>query len=267
MADIQEVNNGYVFDYVLDLIRKEKEGNTISIPRFNRYLYSCMLEFMEDEYNKWEINQEISDSLSRVRSEASVNIDAAGDGSLTITYASGLKYFHLINAWITVSPSLEVRPIVSILTKREYLDRVSSSLLFPTSSYPICYVKNVTEPTASADGEVFFRAAPFSLLKIDVEYLHIPKQPFFDYYIDSNDNIIYLPEGDIHTWTTGETDSDGNARTTGDPDYASKSIELVFGNQDVMQIVYRILVKLGVNVKNSEAAQLGLRQEQKEESA
>lgn len=260
MASAQDANNGYIYDYVLDLVRKEKDGNTISIPRFNRYLYSCMLEFMEDEYQKWQQTQEVTDTLTRILNVGSILLDVVGQGTLSV--ASPNKYWHAIDSYLTASSAIEPRVKIDLVTKYEFYDRISSNLLFPTLKYPIATITGM--PTEQL---TTFKVIPYASTEIDVEYFYIPEQPFYDYYIDVNDNIIYLPEGTVHVWATGEVDSDGNTRTAGDPNYVSKSVELVFSDEDKMQIAYRILVKLGVNVKNSEAAQLGLRQEQKEEIA
>lgn len=265
MANIQTINNGYIIDYVHDILRKEKSGNSISIERFNRLLYTCMIEFMDDEYKKWEQSQEVTDTLSRILDTQSVSTNTSGLGDLVITSASGLKYFHTTNIWTTITPSLETRPSVDVMTRKQYLDRINSTLLFPTIYYPIGMIESILEPTDSVDGTVTYKIAPFIIDKVTVEYLYIPKQPFFDYYIDVNDNIVYLPEGSAdHVWTTGEYDSDGVLKTTGDAAYATKSVELVFSEGDKEQISYRILTKLGVSLKEFQVVELANMQEQKE---
>jgi hypothetical protein len=79
-------------------------------------------------------------------------------------------------------------------------------------------------------------------------YMKYPNTPAYDYYRDVNGNYVYLAEGEVHVWATGEKDSSGNTKTIGDSDYTSLTIELEWKEQDKLEIASRILKALGVNL-------------------
>jgi thymidylate synthase len=83
-------------------------------------------------------------------------------------------------------------------------------------------------------------------------YLKYPNTPILDYYIDVNGNYVYLAEDEVHTWTTGEKDSSGNTKTTGDADYISLTTEMEWKDQDKIDISHRILRTMGVEIGEKE---------------
>lgn len=83
-------------------------------------------------------------------------------------------------------------------------------------------------------------------------YIKNPNTPVYDYYIDVNGVYQYLAEGEIHTWVTGEKDSSGNTKTTGDPDYTSLTVESEWKDQDKLRLITRILRNLGVNLSDDD---------------
>ena len=85
-------------------------------------------------------------------------------------------------------------------------------------------------------------------------YLKYPNTPILDWYQDVNGNYVYLTEGESHTWVTGEKDSSGNTKTTGDADYVSTTVETEWKDQDKQAIAHRILRTLGVSIDQKDVA-------------
>jgi hypothetical protein len=86
-------------------------------------------------------------------------------------------------------------------------------------------------------------------------YMKYPTTPVYDYYIDVNGNYQYLAEGATHVWTTGEKDSQGNTKTTGDPNYSSLTIECEWKDQDKLAITSKILRYMGIHLDEGEVLQ------------
>jgi hypothetical protein len=95
-------------------------------------------------------------------------------------------------------------------------------------------------------------------------YMKYPNTPILDWYQDVNGNYVYLTEGEVHTWVTGEKDSNGSTKTTGDPDYTSLTVEVEWKDQDKEVIAHRILRTLGVSIDQQDVAQYA--QQMKNES-
>lgn len=86
-------------------------------------------------------------------------------------------------------------------------------------------------------------------------YMKYPDTPVYDYYIDVNGQYQYLAVGEVHKWTTGEIDSSGVTRTTGDPDYTSTTVELEWKDQDKLKISSKILRYMGIHLDEGEVLQ------------
>lgn len=126
-----------------------------------------------------------------------------------------------------------------------------------------------------ADRLVYIDKVFFSELGSDLEatfgYLKEPDDPYFDYYYDANDEIVYLTPNTSYTLQTGETyidKDDGTERTSGYEITASenKSVELFLPEGERYKVLYCILQKMGVSLNEQDALQYGLIKEQKEES-
>jgi hypothetical protein len=93
----------------------------------------------------------------------------------------------------------------------------------------------------------YIRFYPLVNEKTDFSYIRLPKKCFYDFYISSYGQEIYLPQGISYTLKIGEQGSAGQiAGTT----VVSKSIELEWNEVCVYDIVYYTLSLIGVNLQN-----------------
>jgi hypothetical protein len=90
--------------------------------------------------------------------------------------------------------------------------------------------------------------------------------PFFDYYIDSNDEVQYMANASFNTLTANDTYRDGTAGD-GSTVYVGLSHELKWGNQDVVNIVSLLLQKLGVAMQAPDITQYAMALQQQQNVA
>ena len=175
------MNNGLIYNLLNTIIRKEKEGQTISPEQFTELLQMCSWEKANSDYSNFEQNQIITDSFKSLKSQETVAI-AAGIGDIS----SITDYWHATNAYhsITGYP----RTPIDIVTDVEYNFRSFSDLEAPSTTWPILKIE--------ADQVV---VNPSTITSIEFQYLREPDTPFFDYYIDADDNIQYLTVGQQYT--------------------------------------------------------------------
>lgn len=238
------MNNGLIYNLLDTIIRKEKEGQTISPEQFSELLQLCSLEKANADYAMFEINQVISDSLRLLRGKETIPLTVGVGDISAIT-----DYWHVTNAY-HITTSYPVIPF-DILNEREYLERVYSDLEQPQINWPILKIDN---------DEVI--VSPTSITSIEFMYLKKPAVPFFDYYINATDQIIYLEPGTSYALQTNEVYRDGTAIGT----VNSISIELSFPENERIPVLYAILQKIGISLNETDAVEYGLMREQKEES-
>lgn len=240
------MDNGQIYDFCVTILRKEKEGSAVSPARFTLMLIAAMWEKINFEFSQFELSQIVTDTLKALKTTETIAITAGGDFDLTTLTDD---YLHPTTLTYT-DTGARIRSI-DILTDAEWADRQSDSLITPTATFPIAKIVGDT---------IFFD--PLVSVNAEFTFLKKPTEPFFDYYWDANDDIIYMPEGSSHTLGAGEMYRDGT--TVGLVN--SISVELPFPDQEKIDVAYKILSKLGVPIQETMAAQYAISREQKEES-
>jgi hypothetical protein len=221
------------------LTKKEQRGNVISGEDFNTFLRISQAEHFDSIKRKAEETGDITDSLS----------------AFIVTYTGAT----------TSSSGL----IAKSALPSAYAKILSAQRLY-TTNFVRCDVATQLEledrdPIMSIEDDNF-RFSPAADKSIKIVYLKQPTDPFLDFYIDVNDNIVYLAAAD-HTWVTGETDSAGVVHTTGDANYTPLTTELEWSdNSDRLAIAYKVLTKVGVTVPNNLAVELGASESMKNET-
>ena len=245
------MNNGQIYDFVTTILRKEKNGSALTPDRFTLMLIESMWEKLNDEYRKYELSQIVTDSLNEIKTTASIILNVNGEYDLS-GLVSPNEYWH--PSALSYDDSGNIR-LIEIVTDLEFAERMSSSLLQPDSYYPIAkFYRN------SSDTEVI-KVEPLTSTTLTFNYLRKPPEPFYDYYINANDELIYMEPGDSHLLGTGEEYRDGTTSGT----VNSISEELPFPEGNRLDIAYMILQKFGIPVNDDISFQYGIAKEQKEE--
>jgi len=236
-------NNGEIFNNLNTIIRKEKEGQTISPAQFSELLLMCSWEKANADFSYFEVSQIITDSLRSLMTEVDITI-TGGTGDIS----SISDYWHVINA-SHAQGTKSLTPI-DIVTSVEYSEYAHSDLTQPTLEFPVLNIDNDS-----------LKVLPITITNVSLQYFKTPNAPFFDYYFDAEDNIQYLTEGQAYTLKANEEYRDGT--TSGIVN--SISVELSFPEGERLQVLYMILQKLGVSLNEQDAMQYGMAREQKEE--
>jgi hypothetical protein len=245
------MNNGEIYEFVTTILRKEKNGSVLDPNRFNLMLKESMWEKVNDEYRKYELSQIISDTLQDLKATSIISIDNNGEFKLNNLLLD--DYWH--PSALRYDDTGAVTRKIEIVTDLEYTNRLSSVLLQPDETFPIAkFYRN-------SSYNLVIKFYPLTNNTANFDYLRIPPNPFFDYYINANDEIIYMEPGTDHTLTAGEKYRDGT--TVGL--VSSISVELPFPEGDRLDVSYMILQKLGIPVKEQLAVEYGAVREGKED--
>jgi hypothetical protein len=243
------MDNGEIYDFVTTILRKEKNGSVLTPEKFNLMLEESMWEKSNDEYRKYELSQIITDTLVSFKTTTSIAIDVNGEYDL-----SGLTDDYWHPSALTYDDSGSTR-IIEIVTDLEYAERLANTLLAPDNYYPIAkFYRN-------SGGTDVIKVNPLVSVSATFDYLRKPTEPFYDYYINANDELVYMPPGTNHTLGAGEEYRDGTTSGT----VNSISVELPFPEGDRLDVAYMILQKFGIPVREEGAVQYGAAREAKED--
>ena len=252
------MNNGQIFDLVNIIIRKETEGDTITPAHFSELLYMASESKFNIDYEYYEQSRVISDSLRSLKASTTLSFSSGTVDFISAITSDSKTYIHAIGM-STSSAKFEQ------LTDLQFLDYKYSDLLAPTVDWPVFKI--------AAD---VMTVLPNTIAEAEFEYFQKPNIPFYDYYIDANDNYVYLTEGEVYTLQTGETYTDketGATLTAGQSigtkptnDANNLSKEMSYPENERIQVIYMILEKLGIILNEQDAVQYGLMKENKEET-
>ena len=150
---------------------------------------------------------------------------------------------------------------IEIVTEAEFAHYVSSGSMSPDTIWPIAKIVGTT-----------LYANPITSVNISFSYFKKPSSPYYDYYVNANDEQVYLVPATSHTLLAGEEYLDKDdmltVRTAGYNITAgiNKSVELPFPENERIDVAYNILQKMGMPISKFDVAQYGMIREQKEET-
>jgi len=215
-----------ILQHLYSRINKDQSGNTYNIDRFNNDMLVANIEMFSWYYGlpqgyqpgvplpsvSAEITQKVTDSLRHLI------VNMGGDGPSDpgpLSVVNGIAilpkdYVHVdyINySYIDTACSGKVTyPLIDVLTGAQWSNRISSATLNESGKiefYPYCNFQ-----------KDYIQFRPKNISFVNFVYWRSPKAPRYDYYIDVNDNIVYMPEGTSHTLLPGETGSAGQTSGT-----------------------------------------------------
>lgn len=209
------------------ILRKDHKGGFLPIPKFNNLLEVANYDVFDIEMDKYEVTQEVTDAIYPFKKE--VTGLAITNDVLTIPDDFARHRYLMYKKGGT-----DYR-LVDVLTDGEWAAKLWSFITKPTTSYPI----------AMYEGSGI-RLAPEGLDKdyLLYGYFRFPTKPVFDYYIDVNDNIKYLSEGEEYTLAAGEEGSAGQTSGT----VTSSTVEMEWNEDMKLKVMARILSILGITL-------------------
>jgi len=227
-----------LLDFINFIINKEQSGKHIDPQQFTLLLKRANYKFFKkyfgvpEEYRpgmamasiQWEITDTIKDKLSKFM----VSMDDDGGNPMVLTNGRAAKpadYFFRDYFSTTTGTG-------RFLKGYQFSNSLKNSVTFPTEKNPI----------GKLEGDQFV-FAPNTLNKVNFYYLRRPLDPFFDSYLDEDDNMVYLAPGET---------SPGTAIP---PNKLSESIELEWDQDCLHDIVEYILQDIGVGINRNDIAQ------------
>lgn len=228
------------------LLKRERNGSTVSGADFNRFLSVANAEEVYAVKSLLELSQDITDSVrTYIKS---------------VNYSPSTNYIQLPADYLKL---LSVRAKngsrfedVDIITQMEYSSRKHNSITQPTADYPVCY---------EMGNYLYFDPIQAGTNTVVLTYMCQPVVPYLDYYINLIGQEVYLDAGDTVDADLIDSEfqlygKDGQALTlTGIPlSYDSTTVELDWPDEsNRVNILRRVLVMCGVTVPDQLAIQYG----------
>jgi hypothetical protein len=250
-------NNQSIYQNLMTILKKEINGMVLTPEQFSELLQHHQWSIANTDYSYFEKNQVITDSLRSLKDSVTVSLTGGVGNFITAITGQGKEYWHCIGANHSILNYSRIK--IDIVSDIEYAEISSSDLLQPTTTFA----------SGKISGNSIY-VLPSSISSINFLYLKKPADPYYDYYINNNDEIIYLLPGTSHTLTAGEVyydKDDGTERTSGDTITSgeNKSVELFLPEGERPRVLYLMLQTFGISLNDQMAIQYGMSKEQKEE--
>jgi len=173
------MKNVDILNLIFYICNKEQSANVLSPEQFNLLFPILQRRYIDNILSDYERGKKISLTIQQLRYLVNLNIDSDGNANLPNDYIwwDGCQYPQVINS-IT-----HYRPIGE-LTSQEYVVRMDSTITMPTEKAPIALIRGT---------EIQFE--PLRSTSVKFQYIREPVEPYLDYYIDDNSNIVYMDEG------------------------------------------------------------------------
>lgn len=228
-----------VFDFINFIINKEISGKFISPREFTLLLQNNSFKYFKKFYDvpeeyqvgaplsriQWELTTTAKKKLQRFQVTAS----QANGNALTVD-ANG--YANMPSDIFYVDYFNNDQGVGRIVKAHVFDDIKTNPITSPTKRDPIATIKQ---------NRLQFAPQPDNTLEF--HYLKYPATPNFDFYTDTNDNVVYLPPG-----TTSPAD--------GTPaNHTSTSVELDWDDESIWDIIDYMLDDIGMGVDRADVVQ------------
>lgn len=237
-----------VYNTLLDVLRKEKRGKSLSIDEFNRLSVIVNENLYSKYYEYFEESVDGNDSLWRFKTFATTVNLSAGVGSMPSNYSDiiGEPYY-------TDSGGEERN--VDIITSLELSKRNRDYLTQPSTSYPVCVLGG-----EDSSNNIQIRVYPISITSVLINYLRVANTPFLDYYVnDTTFQPTFIAEGEQNVAIpTGNTYRDGTTGTVA----LSATVEWEWSDSDLPLIIALFLQEVGITLPDQLLIEAGMTKEQ-----
>ncbi len=223
------INEVYKF---LNFLSNKTQSGVIRITDFNLAADRAQKELFQVEYKLFQSTQEITDAMKNFLVPKVVYVDATGKALYPIDYfhtTAVRKYYYHNNTSIEVD--------VTEVNDDEIGKYRSSSIVQPTSRYPIIYYYND-----------YMQVLPKNTASINLDYLKKPSTPLWDYDL-INGKAVFVPRGGAIT-----TNTDVNGVVTAVP-RTSQSNDFEFPDFVHNQLVFMMCSFLSINIRETELTQ------------
>jgi hypothetical protein len=252
---ILDMNLNEIYEYLNALIGTEDLGGDFSLKEFNHLIKSENISFFKDKVEELYTNQrgqalnpDIIYSTKMLRKF--IKEDTVTPTAGTITLSSLTSYAYFISAHTTTAYNGMIRNI-PLVTHETFHDLLTNLLAKPLKKNPVCVIDDES-----------LRIKPSNITSVVINYFRFPTTPLYDYYVDANDNVVYLAVGGSHTLTAGETGSSGGTSGT----VTSSTVELEYPIDLHAEFLNRLIGRLGLPKRDQLLLQSSTMEKQQEEA-
>lgn len=244
---------GAIYNYVNFVLNKESNGEPYTIVHFNTVLPEVCQECFNDIIKAYETSKTNSDQIAPFKvvignDTTPLLVDSKGKAKKPTDYfrSSSMTYKYSDNGEVKYSPVTE-------LTDGEFAVRKGSSLLKPTFEYPI---------VTTRDGH--FEFMPTNLQYIDLTYIKKLTTPKYGYYINSFGEPVFMAASSSHTLSGTEEGENGEVAPV---IVNSTTIDLVFTEDVIPTIIYKLLIKGGLRIEQAEVVKFEMMEQQQNKTS
>ena len=210
-----------VYQALLDLVRKDARGSSLSVDEFNRVSNIVNQRVLSDYFATLEEGIESSNDIGAYK---------VLDYSLAISGGKATlpaNYYQLIGEPYYVDSTLGTR-YFDVVTSLEHAKRERNSVSKSTAKYPTCLIGS-----EDSNGDIEIRVYPTTITTIYIDYIRTTATPFLDYYVNTTTlQKTYLAAGvqnvviaSPYVYRDGTTGTKNSASV--DWDYSDSDLPLI----------------------------------------
>jgi hypothetical protein len=233
-----------VYSSLLNYIRKDKRGLSLSIDEFNRLSVTVDKRILMAFCSRFEDDIEITSHMGFLKMFGYNVSLTSGAGTLP------LDYFRIMGDpyYTDTSVTPNVVRYVDVITSKEFTYRERDYLTKASTKYPTCVIGS-----QDTNYNMQIRVYPNTITSIKLNYIRDTVSPYLDYYVnDTTLQVTYLTQGQSLTIPVGSTYRDG---TTGLKSSLTKDWE--WDDHELPWVLAYFLQAVGVVIPDDLLLQVG----------
>jgi hypothetical protein len=246
------MTNEEIYKYIGIVINEEEWDGTWSIDEYNNITKAVATDFAKTKIkelfsNRAQLPIEVLYSHELLKNQIKTETITPTTGVIDISSGGDLANDYA--AWGYMFTN-DLKPVD--LVEFSQFKRRQTDLLTPhPSKHPVAVIYNDT-----------IKVYPTNISSVEFSYIKSPTIPFFDYYIDANNNVQYLTEGQsAYTLQANEVYRDGTS--TGSVTSITKEPE--WPESYMKDYINFLLAELGISSQNQPAYQHAQVEQQKDQ--
>ena len=234
-----------VYDLLIDQIRADKRGLSLSIDEFNRFARTVNERIFAKYYREFETTNSNSEALGGFKEfNETINL-TAGVGSLPDDFKE-----------LIGEPRLSTGETVDLVSTMELAKRQRDYLTQPSTNYPVCQLGGL-----DTNDNLQIRVYPITITTVYVDYLRTPAVPFLDYYVNDTTLVhTYMDADETVAVPLGSTARNG---TAGAANVASLTVNFEWDDGELALIISMLAQMVGLALPSEELIQVGNNEEMK----
>lgn len=244
-----------IYTLLNSYMNTESLGGEFNLKEFNYLIKDENLSFFKDKveecYDKQRAGLLVPDLVYASKILRPFIMEAPATptaGTINLSAITSFAYFMALRSSSSYNGQFRDIPLVTHESMNNLLTNILSA---PLKKNPACTI----------DGDNL-RIKPNNITATTIIYLKYPATPVYDYYVDANDNIVYLAVSASRALSAGETGSAGQTGTT----VNSTTVELEYKNEFHPEFVQRLMRKLGIPKRDQVILQQGMIDKQEQEA-